>query len=191
MPQGLRVLDEVFLQYAQQLDWLLMLLPNPLRLPHINWLQILVRRRSGCEVPPYPLDGALLVRDEEFWLPQHVRLHSLLFVLRHLARQEVHIISFWVTLPQPLEKLRGGKRDTDPSLNVECHHPVEQQVVLTLRNYLQFVSTGHCDRDMTQVHLNKLPCTLLTRRTDPKSVLELLTWLVSGNYQVLLHQSLP
>src|ERR1043165_4586551 len=95
MPQGLRVLDEVFLQYAQQLDWLLMLLPNPLRLPHINWLQILVRRRSGCELPPYPLDGALLVRDEEFWLLQHVRLHALLFVLRHLARQEVHIISYF------------------------------------------------------------------------------------------------
>ena len=106
-----------------------------------------------------PLDGRGFVGDEELKLQNLPDGHALLVVLGHLLGQEVHAIPLGEPLDQPGVELSRGQRNGHAALDVEGHHAVEEQVVLTLGDDLGLAVLGDKDRKLLQVRADEVPDT--------------------------------
>src|SRR5690606_13829459 len=135
-------------------------------------MQFLEGLRLSSELLLEPLDGRSLIGNKELELQHLLYRHALPVVLRYLDRKEVHPVALREALGKAGVKLRRGKRYHHAPLDVKGHHPVIQQVILSLGNDFGLTVLRDKHRELPQVGTNEIPNPFLGTRDQFEALLE-------------------
>ena len=179
------VAEEVLGEELRQVDHPLVLQPAG-ELADETGVYLLEGLRLALELLAQPLDGGLLVADEEIELDQLAGGEASGVVLDDLFAQEEHAVAFGKSLAEPGVELGGRERDGDAALHVEGDHAVEEQVALAFGDDLGAAVGADEDREPPQVGADEVPGAVRRAGLQAEAVLQAAVGLVGGDHEILL-----